>query len=287
MLLKIALLPNLTRHCALQVTKDVCAYLDSLGVAYGFEETLRGNLDTHGIFLPTDTLLSEADAVIAIGGDGSLIHAAKKAVEYGKPVLGVNAGNLAFMAGVEKNELHLLGELISGNYTTDRRMMLDVFCRRQEDKTSLYLGHCINDVVVARGEQIKLIDLTVTADGKLVNRYYADGIILSTPTGSTAYSLSAGGPVVDPRIESILLTPICTHSLFARSLIFESSAEICVEIPQDGEDIYISCDGDASVRVEPGSTLTVKRAQKSAAFIRIKPDSFIDVLNSKLSQRRA
>lgn len=287
MLLKIALLPNLTRHCALQVTKDVCAYLDSLGVAYGFEETLRGHLDTRGSFLSTETLLSDTDVVIAIGGDGSLIHAAKKAVEFDKPVLGVNAGNLAFMAGIEKNELYLLKDLISGNYTTDRRMMLDVFCCGAGDEDAQYLGHCINDVVVARGEQIKLIDLTVTADGKLVNRYYADGIILSTPTGSTAYSLSAGGPVVDPRIESILLTPICTHSLFARSLIFESNAEICVDIPQDGDDIYISCDGDASVRVYPGSTLTVKRAQKSAAFIRIKPDSFIDVLNSKLSQRRA
>ncbi len=285
--MKIALLPNLTRRCALQVTNDVCAYLDSLGVRYGFEETLRGKLVVRGSFLPTETLLSGCDAVIAIGGDGSLIHAAKKAVEYDKPVLGVNAGNLAFMAGVEKNELNLLGDLICGQYTTDRRMMLDVYSRLQGESTTQYLGHCINDVVVARGEQIKLIDLKVTADGKLVNRYYADGIILSTPTGSTAYSLSAGGPVVDPRIESILLTPICTHSLFARSLIFESSAEICVEIPPDGEDIYISCDGDESVRVAPGSTLTVKRAEKSAEFIRIKPDSFIDVLNSKLSQRRA
>ena len=127
MLLKIALLPNLTRHFALQVTKDVCAYLDSLGVTYGFEETLRGNLDTHGIFLPTDTLLSEADAVIAIGGDGSLIHAAKKAVEYGKPVLGVNAGNHACMVGGEKNKLHLLGAMLTGNDTTDRRMMLEDF----------------------------------------------------------------------------------------------------------------------------------------------------------------
>ncbi len=286
--MKIALLPNLTRRHARQVTADVCACLDKLDVSYAFEDTLRAALpERKSAFLPTDRLLSKADVVIAIGGDGSLIHAAKKAVEYDKPVLGVNAGNLAFMAGIEKNELYLLDDLIAGRFTTDRRMMLDVFCRTAQNENPRYLGHCINDVVVARGEQIKLIDLNVTADGKLVNRYYADGIILSTPTGSTAYSLSAGGPVVDPRIESILLTPICTHSLFARSLIFESSAEICVEIPQTGEDIYISCDGDASVPVAPGSTLLVKRAQKSAAFIRVKQDSFIDVLNSKLSQRRA
>ena len=286
--MKIALLPNLTRRHARQVTADVCACLDRLQVSYAFEDTLQDAFpERSGIFMPPQRLLLEADVVIAIGGDGSLIHAAKKAVEYDKPVLGINAGNLAFMAGIEKNELYLLDDLIAGNYATDRRMMLDVFCCRKTDEAPQYLGCCINDVVVARGEQIKLIELPVTSDGKLVNRYYADGIILSTPTGSTAYSLSAGGPVVDPRIESILLTPICTHSLFARSLIFESRSEICVEIPQEREDIYLSCDGDASVLVEPGSVLTVKRAQKSAAFIRIKPDSFIDVLNSKLSPRRA
>lgn len=285
--MKIALLPNLTRECALQVTSDVCKYLDSLGVCYYFEDALQAQIPSAYSFLPTEELLSHCDVVIAIGGDGSLIHAAKKAVTYGKPVLGVNAGNLAFMAGIEKNELHLLKDLICGEYVIDPRMMLDVFCQAPCDQAPVGLGHCINDVVVARGEQIKLIDLDVIADGKLVNHYYSDGIILSTPTGSTAYSLSAGGPVVDPKIESILLTPICTHSLFARSLIFESHSEICVKIPEDGEDIYISCDGDPSFRVAPGSVLTVKKAERYADFIRIKNDSFIDVLNSKLSQRRA
>ena len=285
--MKIALLPNLTRACALEVTENVCAYLDSLNVSYYFDSVLEKELPKKYAFLPTETLLSSCDAVIAIGGDGSLIHAAKKAVLHNKPVLGVNAGNLAFMAGVEKNELHLLKELIDGKYTVDKRMMLDVYCQAPNDKTPQFLGVCINDVVVARGEQIKLIELDVFADDKKVNHYYSDGIILSTPTGSTAYSLSAGGPVVDPKIESILLTPICTHSLFARSLIFESNAEICVKIPEKEKDVYISCDGDPSFSLAPGSILTVRKAKRYADFIRIKQDSFIDVLNSKLSQRRA
>ena len=271
--MKIALLPNLTRACALEVTENVCAYLDSLNVSYYFDSVLEKELPKKYAFLPTETLLSSCDAVIAIGGDGS--------------VLGVNAGNLAFMAGVEKNELHLLKELIDGKYTVDKRMMLDVYCQAPNDKTPQFLGVCINDVVVARGEQIKLIELDVFADDKKVNHYYSDGIILSTPTGSTAYSLSAGGPVVDPKIESILLTPICTHSLFARSLIFESNAEICVKIPEKEKDVYISCDGDPSFSLAPGSILTVRKAKRYADFIRIKQDSFIDVLNSKLSQRRA
>ncbi|MGN0519408.1 MAG: NAD(+)/NADH kinase [Candidatus Fimenecus sp.] len=285
--MKIALLPNLTRSCAQEVTQAVCRCLAELQIAYYFEEELQADLPTPYKCLPSDQLLSECDAVIAIGGDGSLIHAAKKAVAYKKPVLGVNAGNLAFMAGIEKNELHLLKALIDGSYSIDPRMMLEVTCQSPNDMAPKNLGCCLNDVVVARGEQIKLINLDVYADGKHINHYYSDGIILSTPTGSTAYSLSAGGPVVDPKIESILLTPICTHSLFARSLIFESNSEICVKIPENGEDIYISCDGERSEQILPGSVLTVKKSKNYADFIRIKNDSFIDVLNSKLSQRRA
>lgn len=288
--MKIALLPNLTRTHALTVTEEVCAYLDTLKISYAFEEDLSAQLEgrfSSAAFLAVPTLLEWCDAVIAIGGDGSLIHAAKKAVLYKKPVLGVNAGNLAFMAGVEKNELHLLKNLMDGTYVIDPRMMLAVSYQAYGENTAPVQTICLNDVVVARGEQIKLINLDVFADGKRVNHYYSDGIILSTPTGSTAYSLSSGGPVVDPKIESILLTPICTHSLFARSLIFASDAEICVQIPKDGEDIFLSCDGDPSVHLQPNSCLTVKKSTNYADFIRIKNDSFIDVLNSKLSQRRA
>lgn len=288
--MKIALLPNLTRTHALAVTEEVCAYLDTLKISYAFEESLYTKLGTSfttAAFLSSAALLEWCDAVIAIGGDGSLIHAAKKAVLYKKPVLGVNAGNLAFMAGVEKNELHLLKNLIKGTYVIDPRMMLEVCYQTYGVDTTPVQTICLNDVVIARGEQIKLINLDVFADGKRVNHYYSDGIILSTPTGSTAYSLSAGGPVVDPKIESILLTPICTHSLFARSLIFASNSEIRVQIPADGEDIFLSCDGDSSIHLQPNSCLTVKKSSNYADFIRIKNDSFIDVLNSKLSQRRA
>ncbi len=285
--MKIALLPNLTRVHALQVTEDVCDCLDDLRISYAFEGSLRETLSNQHNFFETQQLLSWCDAVIAIGGDGSLIHAAKKAVSCKKPVLGVNAGNLAFMAGIEKNELHLLKDLIDGNYVIDPRMMLEVVCYEPGNDLTALQTSCLNDVVIARGEQIKLIDLDVYADGKRVNHYYSDGIIFSTPTGSTAYSLSAGGPVVDPKIESILLTPICTHSLFARSLIFSSDAELRVQIPENGEDVYISCDGDPSMHLKPGSILTVRKSESYADFIRIKNDSFIDVLNSKLSQRRA
>lgn len=285
--MKIALLPNLTRACAAEVTQEVCNCLQGLGISYALQKELAPLLPASYPVYDTDTLLNGCDAVIAIGGDGSLIHAAKKAVLHHKPVLGVNAGHLAFMAGLEKNELHLLRALLNGSYAIDRRMMLEVTCRSPQEEKARSLGFCLNDVVVARGAQIKLINLDVYADQKHINHYYTDGIIVSTPTGSTAYSLSAGGPVVDPKIESILLTPICTHSLFSRSLIFESNTELCIQLPAEEDEIYFSCDGEASQPLASGSVLTVKKSACYADFIRIKNDSFIDVLNSKLSQRRA
>lgn len=181
--MKIALLPNLTRSHTLSVTDDVCKYLEKYNAEYYFETETAEKIchKIKAVGLPETELLSLCDVVIAIGGDGSLIHAARKAVKYKKPILGVNAGNLAFMAGIEKNELELLKELIEGNYTIDKRMMLDVTVKNGScEKT---LDCCLNDVVIARGEQIKLVKLNVECDGQQINDYYADGIIISTPTG--------------------------------------------------------------------------------------------------------
>lgn len=286
--LKIALLPNLTRKHAEKVTADVCRHLDGLKVEYFFDEKTAGKIREidNAKVMAENELVKNCDVAIAIGGDGSLIHAAKRAVKFKKPILGINAGKLAFMAGVEKNELYLLDDLISGNYTIDTRMMLDVFS--VNDDGSVKIGSCLNDVVIARGEQIKLVKLKISCDENLINEYYADGVIISTPTGSTAYSLSAGGPVIDPKIESVMLTPICTHSLFARSLIFDKNSVLTIDIPENENDIIcISCDGDNTVKLNAKERIVVKKSKYSADFIRLKNESFIDVLNSKLTQRRA
>lgn len=283
----IAIIPNLTRKHAYSVTKNIYTFLTDKGADVFFEETLKSEIDFSKKFMSSEKLLAECDVVIAVGGDGSIIHAAKKACKYSKSVLGVNAGNLAFMAGIEKNEISLMENLIDGKYQTDKRMLLQVTAYQKDGNKFFEEDFCVNDIAIARGEPIKMVKLSVACDGNRINDYYADGIIISTPTGSTAYSLSAGGPVVDPRIESILLTPICTHSLFARSIVFDSNSEICVTVPDDeSETICISCDGDDSVLIPSGSKLVIKKSEIYADFIRIKNDSFIDILNSKLSQRR-
>ena len=175
--------------------------------------------------------------------------------------------------------------LIDNNYYDDNRMMLtaDVY---NSDNSIVYSNVCLNDVVVARGEQIEMIKLDVECDGKKINSYSSDGIIISTSTGSTAYSLSAGGPVMDPTIESILLTPICTHSLFSRSLIFNPESVITVVNNDNKNNCAISYDGEKAIPIPVGGKIIIKKSKISAKFIRIKSDSFIEVLNSKLITRR-
>lgn len=285
--MKIAVKPNLTRENAYFVTLNVYKELKNLDADIVFSNEFESELKQLNVeFLDDDELYKVCDVMIAIGGDGTIIHTAHKCAEYGKKILGINAGRLAFMAGLEEQELHLLKNLIDEDYQTDTRMMLQ--CDLYENDELVNTSYCLNDAVIARGISIKMCDITVKCDGRLVNDYYADGIIVSTPTGSTAYSLSAGGPVIEPTIESISITPICTHSLFSRSLIFKptSTIEITVKNSEVG-DPTLSCDGSKAIRLSESSKIVIKKAEFSAQFIRIKADTFIDVLSQKLAQRRA
>ncbi len=279
--MKIALLPNLSRKNALSVSLDVCRHLDELDAVYIVKEDDRAYFEnTKARFLPLNELLSVCDVIIAVGGDGTIIHAAK----YGKPILGINAGRIAFMAGLEPTELFMLKNLINGEYELDRRMMLKAdVCNSDGDIVETH--YCVNDAVVARGMQIVMEDIVVEYNGRHLNTYTADGVIVSTPTGSTAYNLSAGGPVVDPQIESILLTPICTHSLFSRGLIFKPTSEFKLYSEKNSE-IGLSCDGETTIMIPSGYFVKVSKAEAFGEFIRIKNDTFLEILNTKLEQRR-
>lgn len=281
--MKVALLPNLTRETAAEVTLDVAARLDKLKIEYGLLMSEKDKLPQ----LPCevsdiDKLIENCDIVITVGGDGTIIHAAKYAAKHGKKILGINAGRLAFMAGLESNELNLLDSLVKGDYFVDSRMLLEV--NLVSDGNIIKTDYCMNDAVVGRSNRIRLEDIEVECDGRSIGTYLADGLILATPTGSTAYSLSAGGPVVDPSVRGILLTPICTHSLFSRSLFFSENSELTVK---GKSDLSLSCDGEDLTVIEKGQCVVIRKADFTADFLRIKSDTFFDVLNSKLSERRA
>ncbi len=283
--LKIGIVPNLTREKTLEVTKETVTYLEKLKIVFYFDENSKNELSqlfSNERFI-TD-LYSNVDLLIAIGGDGSYINTAKQAAIHKKPVLCINAGNLAFLAGLEGNELHLLENLLTGDFSTDKRMMLEVSIKNGECEK--FLGYCLNDVAIARGSEIKLIDLEAFCDEKKINSYRADGVVLSTPTGSTAYSWSAGGPVIDPDLQCIMLTPICTHSPLNRSLVFNEKSIITVKSAKELQKISISADGEKSIELTEDFEVKIKKSEYYAEFIRIKSDEFYDILNSKLSKRR-
>ncbi len=279
--MKIALLPNLTRKNALSVSLEVCKELDKLNADYIVKSEHKDFFEhTNASFFTEDEMINVCDVIVSVGGDGTFIRAAKA----GKPILGINAGRIAFMAGLEPGELDMLNQLIDGDYELDRRMMLKAEIYN-EANDCICTNYCVNDVVVARGHQIKMEDISVEHNGRLINNYTADGVIISTPTGSTAYSLSAGGPVVDPQIESILLTPICTHSLFSRALIFKPDSIFKLYSPHNAE-LGLSCDGEDTIAVPSGHYVLVSKAEMFGEFIRIKNETFLEILNSKLAQRR-
>ena len=276
---------NMTRKHAFEVTSDVYKELMSLGAEISMPIELESYFKDFDIeFLSEDTAVSLCDSIIAIGGDGTIIHAAHFAAKHNKPILGINAGRLGFLAGLEKQELHLLKNLFCGNYTTDDRMMLKV--SHKSDSKIMGEYYCLNDCIVARGASLRLCEIEATYNKGKINTFLGDGLIIATPTGSTASSLSAGGPVVDTAIESLILTPICTHSLFTRSMIFQSDSVINLRVtnPEISLPVF-TCDGNAGITLEENDTLEIKKSDRVTKLIKIKSDSFADIFSQKLIER--
>ncbi len=223
--------------------------------------------------------MEECDFVIAVGGDGTILHVAKKAALCNKAVLGINSGRVGYMAGLEADELELLSLLKTGDFRLENRMLLDVAVKSGENESN-HLA--LNEVVVSRGGAARIIDINLSVNGEEPIKYGADGIIISTPTGSTAYSLSAGGPVMAPDIEGMILTPICPHSLDSRSLILSADTNLCIDGKcRNGGEVFCSVDGELPIDITNGM-ITVKKSNTIVNLIRIKNDPFYKIFKDKI-----
>lgn len=263
--------------------ENVCEKLSSLGITPCFfkDEYSGGGYSVYD----DEKLLSVCDIIIALGGDGTILHAARMAAMANKPVLGINNGTLGFMAGLEADELYLLDNLISGDYVTDKRMMLEITVKSQTGSKKYY---CLNDAVIARGDMSRMIDCSVSFGSKTEMEYRCDGIIAATPTGSTAYSLSAGGPVLDPSINSILITPVCAHSFYARPLVISPDITVTIQTStKSGGKSVLTVDGELAVELKDTDSVEISRSDKYCAnLIKIKNESFMDVLHNKMIDRK-
>lgn len=278
--MRILLIPNLNKPNAFSCTEAVIKKLNSLKIEVLMgRENIERLYKAKACFLPFEDALNLSDIVVAIGGDGTLIHAAKHALLADKPLFSINAGRLGFLSSLEQSELNLLERLIDGSYTVENRMILDcVFKSKTEEKRFT----AMNDVTVTNGALSKIIELDVFSSESKVISYRADGIILSTPTGSTAYSLSAGGPVIEPSVSCIALTPICPHSLFSRTIIFDENREIIVRPSELNENpIYITVDGEDGTELTADSELRVKKSDKFVKLIHLNDKNFCSLIGGK------
>ncbi len=283
--MNIAIFPNIHNDGILNLTDSIVGVLNDLGCIV---HLAKCNIDSSSYqpkFYNRDELVEQADLVIAVGGDGTTLNVAKLASMYGKATLGINAGRLGFMSGLEKNELALLKNLVTGDYKVDERMMLKAEIAEGDNMIGTY--HCLNDAVISRGDLARLIDINVMSEGRNVTQSRADGIIVATPTGSTAYSMAAGGPVLSPDNSCFVVTPICPHSLINRSIVFSADKRIELSVADDkNNNAYLSIDGERSIQIKPDSKIIISKSEFSAKLIKIKPDNFYEILSKKLIERR-
>lgn len=228
-----------------------------------------------------DKELATADLLICFGGDGTILHAARDAAFHEVPILGVNMGSVGFMAELERGELPLLAPLAHGMYTIEERMMLDVNVLRGDRLISKDVA--LNDAVISKGSMARVAEMEVLADRVKVTAITGDGVIIASPTGSTAYSMSAGGPIVEPTSKSIIVTPVCAHQLAARAMVLAPERVVTVQLPRGNRKyLYLSVDGGKAVRLSGGDRVEIGCSQRVTQLVRLADRSFYQIINQKL-----
>ena len=262
--MKAAIIVNLSKEKAVSCAAQIASLLHDNGASVAMPADCREKLFFSYItyYFTHQQLFSHCDIAITVGGDGTIIHAAKHAAKTDTPLIGVNVGRLGFAADVETEDIGSLTRLLTGDYFSENRILLDVEVQKNGGSHH-YLA--VNDAVVAHGQLSKIVDLTLSLNGEEISKYRADGLLFSTPTGSTAYSLSAGGPILSPQMQCILMTPVCPHSLFSRSVVFESDAElsVTVKIPA-GCSCLLTIDGEDNIDIGEDDRVIIR---KSAQFL--------------------
>ena len=272
-----ALYYNRRRPEALEKALEAARILHEAGIAIRIYAPEEVPLPDYAVRMGQAEVLNDAQLAVVVGGDGSILRVAAHAAPRSIPILGVNMGHLGFMSELEPDELARISDVLTGRYTLERRMMLRVQVIR--GGVTYSRGHVLNDAVVSRGTVGRILDMEVRADGVPVGQYRADGVIAATPTGSTAYSLSAGGPVIEPAARNIIITPVCAHALYARSFVLAPGRRVSISV---GSDAVLTLDGRDGIVLTPGETAVITRSPYTTDLIRIKDRSVFDVLHAKL-----
>lgn len=281
------IITNYQKDPEMTVAHEIREYLKSKGKTCYIQQ--KEVEDPQGRYRYTDAqhVSDEVECVLVLGGDGTLLQAARDLVERSIPLLGINMGTLGYLAEIDrKNIFPALDKLIGGEYTVEHRMMLTGTAFHQSRR--MLADIALNDIVISRNGRLRVVDFNVYVDGAFLSSYTADGIIISTPTGSTGYNLSVGGPIVAPEASLILLTAIAPHTLNSRPIVLPDFVEITIEIGTNhGTDIdgaEATFDGDTSVKLSSGDRIVITRSMREALMIKTKNTSFLEILREKMSR---
>lgn len=275
-MLKIAIITNTSKDIDGKMALRVARHIGNRGEVYMHDTcVLDGNAGVH--YVPESEIWGLVDIAIVIGGDGTLLGVAPQCAKHSVPVVGINLGKVGFLTEVEEAELEdAVRRVLSGDYVTEKRMLLKV---RINDEEKGY--HALNDTVITKPDGIKLLDVDLYSGDELVYHYRADGLVIATPTGSTGYSISAGGPVVDPTMSLYIATPICAHMLSTRSAVLPADKEVTVGISNDSA--IVSTDGERKVIITPSDRVRISKSNYTLDLIKLGKTNFYTTLIKKLS----
>lgn len=283
--MNILIIPNLGKRNTVECTQEVIRRLEGYHCATYMEGYYLAHFRDQGVRLYEPQLhQGMIDMALSIGGDGTMIQSAHQAMEIGCPVLGINAGRLGFLTELEYNDLSTLEKVVNHDYTIQHRMLIQAKLIH-EGKKSVFKA--INDIVISKGELAKMVDIEVETKNGFLSSYRADGLIFSTPTGSTAYALSAGGPIIYASMDTIMITPICPHSLFSRAILYspEEVFRVRGRYVNNPDILYMTVDGENGVRIDPEDTIYISRYPKTAQFVSFGSNAYYEKINKKILGR--
>ena len=277
----IAIVPNQSRDSGLIETRRLVCFLTPAHTVL-LDETLCGERIEKAEYLPREGLLKKADFIVVLGGDGTILSIAADAAVHDVPIIGINLGTLGFLSQAERGDHSVFDDLFAGRYTIDRCMMLSISVLRDEKPIKQAIA--LNDAVLTGGTCTKMVNLSAAVNGTCIGSYSADGLIVASAVGSTAYSLSAGGAVLHPELDAMIITPICPHTLRARSMVIPGDA--CVDVRTEAPyrtQAVVTVDGRVFHTMQEQDTLRVTRSVYRTSLVRLEQRSFFDVLREKLS----
>jgi len=268
------------------LTQRVKSFLEQKGCTVTLRE--KGSTENGDIHTATEQIPAETESILVLGGDGTILRAARDTVERELPVIGVNMGTLGYLAEIERDNLEeALLRLIRDDYHLEKRMMIHgEVCGSTCTEENRREGDALNDIVISRKGSLQIIQYNIYVNGQLLRSYSADGVIIATPTGSTGYNLSAGGPIVEPKAELMLVTPICPHTTNTRTIILSPEDEVTVEIAPDKEgevqEVEANFDGSCRYSMRTGEKIRIVRSIRSTRFVKLDEESFLQVLHKKM-----